>query len=220
MSVGKRDRTRNQLLRAAQGLALEGGAGALTVNSICEQSELAVGTFYNYYLTREDVLFDICLLLVSACAKDVAEVTRGMTDPIDIISASINQTLNSTPPGSMVGRLMFETNLSMEPFVLGMRDFLKKDLEVGVQQSVFNIDDLSVTISVVSGICLGVMQDIYASRLGLEAIPKVIETILTHLGVAYNVAQERARRKIHLQPPRQIPLRAIELLPPLSAISK
>ena len=36
MAVAKRDRTRNQLLIAAQTLALEGGSGALSVNNLSE----------------------------------------------------------------------------------------------------------------------------------------------------------------------------------------
>ena len=216
MAVAKRDRTRNQLLIAAQTLALEGGSGALSVNNLSEKSELALGTFYNYYRSREDVMLDICNLLVSACRKDVEAATSGMDEPVEVVATSLTQTLHTALPGSDIGRLMFETNLSMEPFMLGVR----RDLEGGIAQGVFRVKAPDAIVSMVSGSCLGVMQDVYAGRLALEMIPEVTESILLQLGVAPELAHKHAHAPVPLQPPRQLPLKAIDLLPPLGPAAK
>lgn len=220
MAVAKRDRTRNQLLIAAQTLALEGGSGALSVNNLSEKSELALGTFYNYYRSREDVMLDICALLVSACRQDVTAATSGLEDPVEIVAASLNQTLHTALPGSDIGRLMFETSLSMEPFMLGVRRFFRRDLEEGVKQGAFNVKAPDAVVSMVSGSCLGVMQDVYAGRLAVEMIPEVTESILKQLGVDSGLAHRQANAPMRLQPCRQLPLVATDLLPPLGPASK
>jgi len=55
MTIRKRDRTREKLLSAAQALLLEGGFAALGIQQLTERAEVALGTIYNYFRTREEV---------------------------------------------------------------------------------------------------------------------------------------------------------------------
>lgn len=220
MAIGKRDRTRNKLLTAAQQLALEGGAAALTVYNLTERAEVALGTFYNYYRTREDVLDDICELLVAASREDIVTLTQGMSDPAAIVAASVRQTLRSVVPGSDIGRLLFEASLPMQRFVIGMRRFFIQDLEAGKNSGVFRVDKEAAVITMVSGSSFGSMQDIYRQALPLTMIEDITEMTLRLLGVEPVLAAEQSRAAIAFHPPRQLPLSALELLPPLGAASK
>lgn len=220
MAIGKRDRTRSKLLIAAQELALEGGAGALTVYNLTERAEMAPGTFYNYYRTREDVLDDVFELLVMAARQAVVEVTEGMTDLRAIVATSVRQTLRMAAPGHAVGHLLFDANLPTQHFILGVRQFFRRDLENGMDNGAFHVSNESAVIAMVSGSSYGVMQEIYQGRLPMEMIEDVAELTLGLLGVEASVAAAQAHLPIDFRAPPKLPLIATELLPPLGAAAR
>ncbi|HBN8626755.1 hypothetical protein IPC1147_29185 [Pseudomonas aeruginosa] len=220
MAIRKRDRTRSKLLIAAQQLALESGAAALTVLNLTERAEVALGTFYNYYRTREDVLDDLRELLIAASRNDVTQVIEGLSSPVAIVAASVRQTLHLALPGTDMGRLLFDSDLPMHEFIVGLRQFFKRDLEAGMRSGEFRISNEVAVISMVSGISFGTMQDIYRGALSVEMIDDITEMTLRLLGAEAEVAEVEARRPIKLCPPIKLPLCATDLLAPLGAAPK
>lgn len=220
MAIGKRDRTRSKLLSAAQQLALEGGAAALTVLNLTERAEVALGTFYNYYRTREEVIADLTELLIAACRKDVTQVIEGLISPVAIVAASVKQTLHMALPGSDLGRLLFDSNLPLHEFIVGLRAFLKRDLEAGLQTGEFHVSNEIAVISMVSGSVYGAMQDIYRGALPVEMIDDITEMALLLLGADPMLAEPEARRATRFCPPLALPLNATDLLPALGAAVK
>ncbi|PWU28969.1 hypothetical protein DK254_12420 [Pseudomonas sp. RW407] len=220
MAIGKRDRTRSKLLIAAQELALEGGASALTVYNLTERAEMAPGTFYNYYRTREDVLDDICALLVMATRQVVSQAIEGLTDLQAIVATSVRQTLRMAAPGQDIGHLLFDASLPTQNFILGMRQFFRRDLEEGMGNGAFQVVNEAAVIAMVSGSSYGVMQDIYQERLPMEMIEDIAEMTLRVLGVEAAVAAAQARLPIDFCAPPKLPLIATELLPPLGAAAR
>lgn len=215
MGIPKRDKTRNRLLMAAQGLVIEGGFAALTVNNLTDRAEVALGTFYNYYRTREDVLEDMWELWVAAHEVDAVAITEGMHDSLAIVATKVRQTMHQSTPGSDLGRLLFECNLPTERYILKIRRFFKQDLEAGMACGAFKVDNEVIVISMVSGSIYGVMQDINRGVLEVSAIDEVAEMTLRLLGVPPEVAATQARLPIEFLPPRIFPLSALELMPPL-----
>ncbi|MEN0107804.1 MAG: hypothetical protein AAGC84_15460, partial [Pseudomonas sp.] len=200
--------------------ALEGGSAALTVLNLTERAEVALGTFYNYYRTREDVLDDLRDLLVAACRDDVTQVIEGLTSPVAIVATSVRQTLYMALPGSDLGRLLFDAYLPMHDFLVDLRQYLKNDLETGLQTGEFHVNNKTAVISMVSGSVFGSMQDIYYGVLPLEMIDDIAEMALLLLGADPTAASVQARRPMQFCPLRQLPLCATELLPPLGAAAK
>ncbi|MCY1477877.1 hypothetical protein D9M68_112860 [compost metagenome] len=220
MAIGKRDRTRSKLLVAAQELAVEGGVGALTVYNLTERAEVALGTFYNYYRTREDVLDDVCDLLVMACREPIIKVTEGMTDTQGIVATSVRQMLRLGAPEEGIGHLLFDSGLPTQRFVLGLRQFFKNDVEAGMANGAFRVDNEAAVISMASGSSIGVMLDLYQRRLPLEVIEDVAEMTLRLLGVEQSIAAVQARLPVDFCAPPALPLLATELLPPLGAAAR
>lgn len=217
MAVSKREKTRERLLIAAQQLLLDGGVSSLTVNNLSASAGLALGTFYNYYRTREEVLEAICALVSSAYQRDLDAVCAGLQDPAQIVAASSLQTLHMLGSGSALGRLLFATELPIEPLIQAVRQRFIRDAQAGLAAGVFKVENEAVMLSLISATTYGALHDRYNGTLAADSLVLVSESILLLLGMAAADAKRLARQDYALQPARELPLLATQLLPPLGS---
>lgn len=56
LPLGKRDRTRLAIINAAMQIIAKKGLDAASIDDLMAQADMARGTFYNYFQTREEVL--------------------------------------------------------------------------------------------------------------------------------------------------------------------
>jgi AcrR family transcriptional regulator len=86
MKPGKREQNkaanRAAILEAARGLFVEPGYDAVTIRDVIRQTELASGTFYNYFRTKEDVLRALIEQHVQALTAQLRQV-RGAARSLD-----------------------------------------------------------------------------------------------------------------------------------------
>ena len=83
---GKREQNkaanRSAILDAAQRVFLQHGYDAVTIRDVIRQTELASGTFYNYFKTKEDVLRALIEEHVQALTAELRRV-RGAARSLD-----------------------------------------------------------------------------------------------------------------------------------------
>lgn len=83
---GKREQNkqanRAAILEAAQRVFLERGYDAVTIRDVIRQTELAAGTFYNYFATKEDLLRALVEDHVQAMTQELRRV-RGAARSLD-----------------------------------------------------------------------------------------------------------------------------------------
>ena len=215
----KRDRTRQALLTAAQEIVLEKGLQSVSLQEITDRSGVALGTFYNYYRTREDVADAIAELLQRAYHEDIDAVVAGLADPLRIVAASTRQTLAWLVPGSDVGRLLFASGVPFLRFALDVRQRAARDVKAGIEAGVFHVDSLAVTQSALAGIVTGAAFDLHFGGLDASAVPEVAEAALRVLGVPPARAKKVVREPLSLRPAPSLPLDASRYLEPLDEVA-
>jgi len=216
-SLKKRDRTRDRLLVAAQELVLERGLPAIAIQDIASRADVAPGTFYNYFRTREEVADTIADLLQRAYHRDVDAVTAGLQDPARVFAASLRQTLHWVTPGNALGKLLFASGVPLARYALGIRERAARDIDAGIATGAFRVDDTQVLQSMLGGIVIGVLLDLWLGALPADAIPGVTARCLGLLGVPAGKAQRIAAERIALRGAPELPLSSAELLAPVEA---
>lgn len=68
---------RAEILEAAKALFLQRGLDAVTIRDVIHQTELSIGTFYNYFRTKEDLLRTLVEEQVLVLTDQLREVRRG-----------------------------------------------------------------------------------------------------------------------------------------------
>jgi AcrR family transcriptional regulator len=217
MNIRKRDRTRERLLTAAQELLLEGGFSALGIQQLTERAEVALGTIYNYFRTREEVADAVVEIMISAFLRSMDRITEGLTDPADIMAASMRQTLYWMKPGNEFGRMLFLSGLPMTRYVYQTRQGFVRDMKNGIEAKRFTVAHESVTASMIAGGVLAVLMDLFLGQVQSDVIEEVAEQALLMLGLTPEEAKLIAHKPLKLLEVPEFPLSAIEYLPPLEA---
>ncbi|MBY0421481.1 MAG: TetR family transcriptional regulator, partial [Parvularculaceae bacterium] len=92
-SFGKRARTRDDLLAAAQALLLERRAGAIAIADIAARAGVSHGTFYNYFESFDALLDAIGELAAATHGLCVRSAVANAEGAAEIFAIKSRQTL-------------------------------------------------------------------------------------------------------------------------------
>ncbi|MDO8417139.1 MAG: TetR/AcrR family transcriptional regulator [Agitococcus sp.] len=215
MTIGKRDRTREKLLIAAQELLLEGGFAALGIQQLTERATVALGTIYNYFRTREEVADAVVEMLINSFLQAIEQITEGLSDPAEIMSASIRQTLYWMKPNSEFGQMLFLSGLPITRYVYQTRQGFYHDMKLGISSGRFQVVHEAVISSMIAGGVMAILLDLFLGQVQSDVIENVAEQALLMLGLSTEEAHHIAYLPLSFSHAPLFPLSAIELLPPL-----
>lgn len=202
----KRDRTRNRLLVATQQLLRETSAGAIGIRDITQRAQMSHASFYNYFESVEELLDNLSLLFAFTHAQKLAEATIGREDVGEIFSISTRQTLLFMADSPEYGHYIFDAGMRIDHFATGMRQSLRFDLQRGIDEKTFVIENLDLMLSLIAGSVLGIALGIYRSELSSADIQPATAQLLQILGVSPARAQLLATAEFRPVPAPMLPL--------------
>ncbi len=202
----KRDRTRNRLLIATQELLLERNAGSLSIRDVTTRADVVQGTFYNYFDSIEALIDSIGLLFYAVHAQFIQRLIADTTDSAEIFALTTRQTMRFIAQSPAYGRFLFDAGLPIDKFLVGLRYSLRLDIDQGQRQGRFQVQDLELTVSMVTGSLLGLALDIHRHLLPMSAIETATCRLLEMLGVSTDEALRIANMQVEFIAPPQPPL--------------
>ncbi len=136
----KRERTRGLLLDSAISVFATKGFEASKIIDITNHADMANGTFYNYYETKEDLLKDVAYgLAVEVTGRindEMSEIEHGPTR-VTLATAKFLQIARREP--EWIGVLL--NGVAIVPEMQSdMIQYFKQDLKIGINQGHFTID--------------------------------------------------------------------------------
>jgi AcrR family transcriptional regulator len=204
--TGKRSRTRDDLLAAAQDLLITERAGSLGVRQIAVRAGVVHGTFYNHFPSVEALVDELAMLIGGVHAALAAPLRRDGADLVLQFARITRQTLRGgLAPG--YGRLMFDAGLPIDRFLGALRGPLRADIAQGARQGLFRVDDLDLTVSLTTGAALGTAIDLHRGLLPPGAIEAATARLLEGLGVDPELAARAAGEPLAFREPPPPPLR-------------
>tara|TARA_R110001592_G_scaffold229659_3_gene486332 strand:- start:249 stop:947 length:699 start_codon:yes stop_codon:yes gene_type:complete len=202
----KRERTRDALLTAMQVVVLEKGYEKTTINDITEHADVGMGTFYNYFDTKAEVLAETADLILRSYHLDVDQVTAALVDPAERYVASILYTFKMFCDEGGLGKLLFECGIPLELYAGNIRDRALSDMQAGIDAGRFHVNDLMITLNMITGSTLYSGADLHFGLMPTSAIPKIIENVLLLVGIDHDEATRLAAIDFALPAPAAIPV--------------
>jgi AcrR family transcriptional regulator len=188
--------TRARLLAAARRLFASKGFEGTTMRDIAAEADVALGSFYNYFRTKEEVLE---ALLEEALREQLGLLVlrqEQVDDAAERISIAHRHLLAVVRDDPDWGWLLLRLQVDHRAIDAALRERAATDLQAGIEAGRFQVANGLLALRAGGGALLGVVQGVLAGEFGPEDDCAHAEGVLRGLGVPAGEAAEIARRPL------------------------
>lgn len=196
VQIGRRERTRRSLLGAARALITEKGVAGLRITEITEGAGVALGSFYNHFESKEDLVEAVVGDSLSALAEALAARTTPDQDAAELVSIAIRRFVGLAYDDPDFARLVVHLNHADALFMAAVHPAARRALEEGIASGRFRVPDVGVVLTTILGGSLALMRAIVDGRVGPGAESAYAETTLRSLGIPARQAAVIVRRPL------------------------
>ena len=146
---------KRRLFEAAVTLVGANGYSAATVLQITKLADVAQGTFYNYYPSRQDLLDQLLPKLGQEMLEHIRGKLRGLTDPLELESARFKAFFDYLSETPQFMRILYEAQLfapaGYTKHMQNVTDNYIRALDKGGLGERFSPEELNVLTSIMMG---------------------------------------------------------------------
>lgn len=175
-------KTRADLINAAREIIAERGLDKLRVSDITEHADVAFGTFYNHFATKDDIVEAVVGETIVGLADSVSE-SQNNADPLAAVVASTRAIVRLAYDDPGLARLLVSLEQAEARFERIIAPQAGAVLERGVAEGRFSITDLDTTLTMCMAGAFEVIRGVLDGRLGPGADATCAEMILRMAGL-------------------------------------
>lgn len=201
-----RQRTRRALLDAGRSLIAAKGVPGLRIQEITEQADVALGSFYNYFASKEEFLEAVITETLSDLASATVSDADEATDPAEVVALASLRVIRLGYTEPDFARLIVNIGQSEALFGRAVHPHARVAVERGMTSGRFVVPDIEVLLTAVIGGAFALIREIVDGRQGLQAERPFAAYVLSALGLdprdADNVVTRTAESEIR---PTRVP---------------
>lgn len=188
--------TRAKLVRAAMEAMAEKGVDGATINDITERADVAVGSFYNHFGTRDAIIKAAAQTMIEDMAHALDGLWDHVDDPVEVIATAIRIAFKRAMDDPAWGWFLLRTSERGGLITRGLGARMARDLKAAKlagRVKPHNIDHIALALvgTFMSFLSAGLQGDLTKS--GAE---DMAQTILILLGLPAAEAAKIAKRPI------------------------
>ncbi len=197
----QRARTRRQLLDAGRSLIAAKGVAGLRIQEITEHADVALGSFYNYFASKEELLEAVVTESLSDLAATIITNVPEEADPAEVVALANLRFIRLAYDEPDFARLVINLGHAESLFGHAVHPHAGIAVERGIEKGRFDVSDLGVTLSAVIGGAFALIREVLDGRHGPHADEAFAAHVLAALGVppadARAVVSHVVRSTIH-----------------------
>ena len=195
--VRKREKTRAKLLEAAKRVMAGKGVEGTAIAEIAAAADVAPGTFYNYFRTREEILDAVAVSLVEEFRAVMTAIQKRIDDPAERIAVAIRLFLERVKDDPLWGWFMARYAPSLPILRDQTRDIIRERIIAdGLRRRRFRLPSTRAVGDLIAGTSVTALRSILEGRAPVTIAAEVAELVLRGLGVSLDEAAEIAHRPI------------------------
>lgn len=189
-------RTRAALIAAARRLFSSKPIEATTISEIAEEADIAVGSFYNYFETKDDLL---AALLESTLSEQLA-LLRGrqakVEDPAEKIAIAHRHLVELTATEPELAWLVVRFEVPHRIGNAALAEAAREDIHAGIDAGRFELTEPEVALQASGGALLAIIHSILLGQLDRDCGPAHAAGVLRSFGMPAAEATEIAARPL------------------------
>lgn len=154
-----------------------------TINDITEEADVAFGSFYNYFSSKEEIARAVFVEDMLAIADLLDRIRPADADIAVIVGLNIRQTMRHTLEDPIWGWFFVHTASSVSDLVETMGGRLARDIRIGVDAGRFCCADVLATMDCIVGGALHVLRQVLEGRRTPDTVNRFTEFALRGLGI-------------------------------------
>jgi AcrR family transcriptional regulator len=160
----RREQTRQRLVDAATLLIAEKGVAGLRIQEITERADVALGSFYNHFKTKEDVVEAVVASTIEVRAQAIVDQMERFDDPAEIVSFACRRVVRIAIDDPELAWLFVNLDRADALFETIVHRSALSAFEAGVKAKRFALVDLEVALITTVGGALAIMRAILDGR--------------------------------------------------------
>jgi len=189
-------RTRQKLIDAAQLMIGRKGVEATTINDITEEADVGLGSFYNHFPSKEELVRVVFADRVEQLAKIFDNISNSVPDPALVVSFIQRIFLEKVRADATWGWFAIHAELALQQMDITFSERARKDLQRGVDQGRFTLESVDIAAQLILATLLALMRAILESRAEPGLVVRSIELQLRMLGVPVDEARAMVRHPL------------------------
>jgi AcrR family transcriptional regulator len=192
----RRARTRQKLTDAAAVLISEKGVAGLRIQEITERADVALGSFYNHFESKEELVEAVVADTIDVRAQAIVVQMASIEDPAEVVSFACRRVIRIAYDEPELAWLFVHLDRADVLFEAMVLPYWMETLERGIASQRFDIGDTHIALTGVTGGALAVMRAVLDRRYGGDADAVFAEGVLRSLGLAHADAHEIVSRPL------------------------
>lgn len=184
------------MLDAARALFAKQGFEHTTIADITDAADLGVGSFYNHFDSKEDLLAALLGQVLSEQLTALDSRRSGISDPAEAVAIAHRHWIRLTGEGPEWAWLVVRLDTSFELVVATQGDSARKDLERGIEAGRFHLASPELALQASGAALISAMRTMLTGAEIPHADSIHAEGILRMFGVPASEAAEIARRPL------------------------
>jgi AcrR family transcriptional regulator len=183
MSDPRPARTRTALLDAAHRLIVEKGVAGLRIAEITSEANVALGSFYNHFATKEELVEAVAAQTLTALASEIVSADAGADDVAVVAITALRRFVRLAYDDVPFSRLLVNLSRGEELFLDTISPYARTALARAAAEGAFEIEDIEVAVSTIVGGGLSLIRRILDQRLAPGADGIYARMVLRSFGV-------------------------------------
>lgn len=193
----KKARTRQKLLDTAIEILAMTSPGEMTLLGLAEKAEVASGTIYNYFSTKEELLDAVAIELAMGFSTIIEVLNQNAKSGAERVSMGFRQYVHrarNEPQWAHAMIRLLNNNRLLDPAVTG---FVRGDIQMAIDDGDFKVTDVDTCLNWV----MGIGQQTILVAASQETAPDIAETYAAMLLRAFGMPTAKANRIANLPMP-------------------
>jgi AcrR family transcriptional regulator len=180
----RRLRTRAALLAAAREVFASRGADASTIQDITEAADVAKGSFYNHFDSKDSILRAVAEETLAELGRALDLLTEPMReDPARVLAVCLRHTLRACVEDPILGWFTLRAGDVIAVGEVALGSYGRRDIRRGIESGRFHFDDVGLAYTMIGGGAEALLRRRLQGELPAETDVAFTAHVLRLLGV-------------------------------------